>query len=154
MALFCVIMKIYSVSHLRCPFRSHFDVFLSEISPVCCLKYPYSYFSSHFSFLVIVLLIPMLSGLFLVAVISLSLLFLCNPRADLSIFDAIFNAGESSSCFTLTHIVCLCHLLDVRPYASSWVSLFSGLFVEVLPTFSLKMVPSIFRRQPRCLSLW
>ena len=53
--------------------------------------------------------------------------------------------------FFLTYIICLYHPWDVRPYALSWVFLFSGPFVEV-PS---KMVPSIFRwRQPRCLSLW
>ena len=29
------------------PFRSHVQVFSYAISQVCCLKYPYSYFSSH-----------------------------------------------------------------------------------------------------------
>ena len=54
----------------------------------------------------------------------------------------------------VTYTVCLCHLWDVRPYGSS-LFLLSGLFVEVLPSSALRMVPSILqRRQSRCLSFW
>ena len=59
-----------SVSLINFPFCSHAQVFQSDISSVCRLKYPYSCFSSHFCFLVIViLLIFMLPLLFLVTVI-------------------------------------------------------------------------------------
>ena len=55
--------------------------------------------------------------------------------------------------FTLE--VCHYHLLDVRPYASSGIFLFSGRFVEVLPSSTLRMVPGILRGgQFRCLFLW
>ena len=46
------------------------------------------------------------------------------------------------------------HLWDVRPYASLWVFLFSGPFVEVFSSI-FRMFPSILREgQPKCLSLW
>ena len=49
--LFCIAIKIHSISLLRFPHLSHVQVFLCIISLVCCLKYPYSCFSSHFSIL-------------------------------------------------------------------------------------------------------
>ena len=53
-------------------------IFLCAISSVCSLKYPYSYFSSHFCFLVSVIFVfvPILPELLLVGVISLAMLFL------------------------------------------------------------------------------
>ena len=76
MALFCAIRRD-SVSLLKFPFLSYVQVFSCEISTVCRLKCPYSCFSPHFCFLVIiVLLILMLSVPFLVSVSSVSLLFL------------------------------------------------------------------------------
>ena len=73
MALFCAAIKRDSVSLLKFPFRSYVLVFSNKILSVCRLKYLYSYFSSHFWFLVIVVqLIFMLSVLFLVVLISLS----------------------------------------------------------------------------------
>ena len=42
------------ISLLRFPFLSHIHVILCAILPVCHLKYPYSYFYSHFCFLVFV----------------------------------------------------------------------------------------------------
>ena len=59
----------------------------------------------------------------------------------------------------LTHTVCRCHLCILRPFASSWVFLFSSPFVEVL-TSTLKMVPSILRGgqfsylSPWCYLAW
>ena len=48
-----------------------------------------------------------------------------------------------------------CHLWDVRPYASSWVFVFSSSFVGVLLSSTLRRVPSILWGElPRCLSLW
>ena len=77
MALFCAAIRRDSVFLLRFPFRRHIEVFSCDIWPVCHLKYPYSYFSSHFYFLVIVVLfVPILSLLLLAAVICLSLPFL------------------------------------------------------------------------------
>ena len=55
----------------------------------------------------------------------------------------------------LAHIVCLYHFWDIRPYSSSWVFLFAGSFVKVLPLSTWRMVPSIlWWGQPRCLYLW
>ena len=50
--MFCDVIKRDSVSLVRFPFLNHVYVCLWEIPPVCCLKYPYSCFSSHFCFLV------------------------------------------------------------------------------------------------------
>ena len=64
--------KRFTFSLLRLLFLSHVQVFLSEISLVCCLKCPYNCFSSHFCFLVIfVPLMIILSISFLLSV------FLC-----------------------------------------------------------------------------
>ena len=66
---FHVSVRRDSVSLLRFPLLSHVQVFSSEILSVCRLKYPYSCFSSHFYFQVIVVLFTfILSALFLVAV--------------------------------------------------------------------------------------
>ena len=69
-ALFCVAIRRDSVSLLRFHFLSYVQAF----SLGCRLEYPYSCFSFHFCFLVIVLLIFVKFVLFLIAVISLSLL--------------------------------------------------------------------------------
>ena len=45
----------------------------------------------------------------------------------------------------LTHADFLCHLWGISPYASSWVFLFSGPFVEVLLSSSLRMIPSFLQ---------
>ena len=45
----------------------------------------------------------------------------------------------------LTHIVFLCHVWDVRPFELSLIFLFAGPFVEVLPSFTLRMVPNILQ---------
>ena len=50
-ALFCAAIRRDSVSLLRFPFLSRVQVFSSETSLVCRLKYPYSCFSSHFFWL-------------------------------------------------------------------------------------------------------
>ena len=56
MALFCAAIRRDLVSILSFTFLSHFQVLSCEISLVCHLKNPYSYLSSHFCFLVIVVL--------------------------------------------------------------------------------------------------
>ena len=62
MTLFCAAIRKDSVFLLRLPFQ----VFSYEILLVCLLKYPYSCFSSHFSFQVIVVLfVLMLSVMFI-----------------------------------------------------------------------------------------
>ena len=64
--------------------------------------------------------------------------------------DLIMNAGKSSFAF----LFCVCHLSCVRPYASPWIFLFSSPFVEVLPSFTSRIVLSILQGwQPRCLYL-
>ena len=70
MAMFCAAIRRDSVSLLNFPFLSHVQIW-REISLVCRLKCPYSCFSSHFCFLVIVLLV--LFVLFLVAEIRVSM---------------------------------------------------------------------------------
>ena len=76
--------------------------------------------------------------------------FLCSLLVIVSIHQCYFNAGKSSSFFSW-----LCHLQDVRPYASSGVFLFSGLFVGVLLWSTLGTVLSIlWWGQPMYLSLW
>ena len=68
-ALFWAAIRRDSVSLLRFPFLSHVQVFSCKM----LLISPSSYFSSHFGFLIIVvLLVLVLSVMFLVAIISLS----------------------------------------------------------------------------------
>ena len=77
MALFYAARRRDSLSLLKCPFLGYIQIFSCEISLVCRLKHPYSYFSSNFFFLsIVVLLIFMLLGLFLIVIISLSLVFI------------------------------------------------------------------------------
>ena len=57
MVLFWTIIRSDSVSFVRFPILSHVQVLSSEIYIVCRLKYPYNWFSSHFCFLVIVVLL-------------------------------------------------------------------------------------------------
>ena len=127
MALFCAAIRRDSVSLLRFLFLCHVQVFSCEISLVCRLKYPYSCFSSHFYFLVIIIeLIIALFVLYLVAAIILSLLFFYVVFESLCRYiDTSFNTGESSSYLFsfLTYTVCLHHFSDVRLYASSLVFL-------------------------------
>ena len=138
-------------------FYSHVQVFPCEISLVCPLKCPSNCFYSHSCLLIIVVpLIFVLLVLFLVAVISLSLLFLYSLRVVLSMYQRYLQCWEVLFLLLfLIHIVCPYHLLDVRPDTSSLVFSFSCPFVEVLPSFTLRMVPSILRQgQLSCLSLW
>ena len=68
MTLFCAAIRRDSVSLLRFPFYSHDQVFSCEMSLVCYLKCPCSYFSSHFrSLFIFVLLMIGSFVLFLVA---------------------------------------------------------------------------------------
>ena len=70
MALFCTAIRKYSFSLIKFPFLSHVQVFSCEMF-ISRLKRQDSCFSSHFCFLVIViLLVSVLSVSFLVAVIS------------------------------------------------------------------------------------
>ena len=76
MALFCAAIRRNSVSLINFPFLSHVPVFSCEMLLISHLKGPWSCFSSHFCFLVIVILLYIvLSVLFLMAVICPLLCF-------------------------------------------------------------------------------
>ena len=144
--VFCAAVRRDTDSLLRFSFLSHIQAFLCEISIVCRFKYPYYSFSSHFRFLVIIVLpIPVLFVLFLVVVISLLCSFLCSLRVVVSISGHRLVCWWVLFLFFLTHIVYLCYLWDDKPCASSLVFLFSGIFVEVQPSYILIMVPSILQ---------
>ena len=88
-----------------------------------------------------------LSVLFLVVVISLRPRFfmLSSSRCiDASMLSWMLTSPLHPS-FFLTHTVSLHHISKVRPYASSWVFLFSSPLVEVLLLSISRMVPSILR---------
>ena len=133
------------VSLLRFPFLCHVQVFSCEIMPYCHLKYPYNCFSSHFCFLVIIVLLNHV--LFVFTVISLSLFFFMKSSRCLIDVSTqyLMLAGSLPPFFLDIYMACLCHLWYVRPYASSWVFLSSGLLVEVLLLSTLRMVPSILQ---------
>ena len=96
--------KIFSFSFTAF-FLGHAHIFSCEISLVCCLKYPYSYFSPHFCFLInIVLFVLMLSVLLLSFVISFSLFFFYIFLGSLYWFiQSLINIGESSGSFFSWH---------------------------------------------------
>ena len=72
MALFCATIRRDSVSLLKFPYLRHVHVFSWVMSFVSSYKRPWCCFSSHFCFLLIVILfVFVLSVLFLVAVINL-----------------------------------------------------------------------------------
>ena len=95
------------------------------------MKYPYSCFSSHFWFQVIVVL----SLCSLCCFWSLWSVFLCTFLCRLRVV-------VSSLPLSFLDTYSLCHLLHVRP--SSLVFLFSAPFVEVLPSSTSRMAPSFF----------
>ena len=71
MALFCAVIRRDSIFLLRFPFLCHVQVFLCEMLFISRLKSPSIFFSSHFHFLVIViLLVFVLSVSFMVADMS------------------------------------------------------------------------------------
>ena len=95
MVLFCVAIRRDSVSLLRFPFLSHIQVFSCEMLLISHLKRPYSYFSSHFCFLVIViLLVFMLSVLFGDCNQSSSALFYVVFKLSYQCVNAVVNAGS------------------------------------------------------------
>ena len=149
MGLFNGAIKRDSVSLLKHPFLSYVQVFSCEILSVCSLKYTYSCFSSHFCFVVnIVLLIFMLSVVFLVTVISLSLFFFYVVfESPYWWIHTIFNVGESSSSFLCQYLLiyflkfycqtCLlfCFDLFIPKYHSilSFFSIFTLVVAIILP---------------------
>ena len=118
MVLFCAATRRDSLSLLRYPFLSHVQVFSCEVSLVSCLKRPSACFSSHFCFLVIVVLfVFVFSVLLLVAVISPPpRALLCSLRGDVSMRQCCFQCWQVLFLpLFLTRIVCQRHLCDARP---------------------------------------
>ena len=105
------------------------------------LKYSYCCFSFHFCFLVIVVLfVFMLSVVFLI--VAISVCFLCSLWVVLLMHWRYLQRWRVLFLLLfLTHIVCLCHLSNVRPYASQVVFLSSRPFVWVLSLSISRMVP-------------
>ena len=97
----------------------------------------------HFYFLfVFVPLMLLLSVLFLVAVISLPPCFFMKSSSH---WMDVLTYVECGRVLLLVFFKLIRRLSDIRPYTSSWVFLFSGLFVEVLLMFILRIVPRILR---------
>ena len=117
-------------SHMR------FCLSLENIHAIYCSSY------YRFSAIIVFFLCLCCQVLFLVAVISLSLFFLMlsfNLNIDeFTLFSMLANHLPS---FLKTYN--LYRFPDVKIYLSSLVFLFSGLFIEVLPSSILRMVPSI-----------
>ena len=101
MALFCVAIRRNSLSLLRFLFLSYVHFFSCEMSIISHLKRPQRCFSSHFCFLVIVvLLVLVLSVSFLVVVISPSTaLFYVVFKSLYRSVNVAFNVGKFSSTF-------------------------------------------------------
>ena len=99
MALFIATIRRDSVSLLKFPFLSHVQVLSCEMLFISRLKRPWSCFPSHFCFLVFVILLSIvLSVSFLMAVISpLSCFFYVVFESLYGCFNAVFDAGKSSS---------------------------------------------------------
>ena len=155
MALFCATIRRDSVSLLRFPFLNHAHIFSCVMLFISRLKRPWSCFSSHFCFLIIVvLLVLMLSVSFLVAVINPSCVFLCSLRVVVSMRQRCIRCWQVLFLTSfLIHIVCQRHLWDVLPYVWSLVFFFCGPFACVLWSTS-RMIPNILRGiQPRYLFL-
>ena len=98
MIMSCPRIRRNLVSLIIFSFPSHAQLFSGGISLVYRLKYPCSCFTSHFCFLVIVILLifsqPML---FLGRVINCSCLFVYIFDSSYQCIDAILNTDESSS---------------------------------------------------------
>ena len=129
--LFCAAIRKDSVSLLRLRFLSRVQACSCEISLVCPLKYLYSFSSSHFCFpAIFILLLLVLSVMFLVRVVSLTLrLFMQSSSHCIDASTLSWMLASPLLPFFLTNTVCLRHLWDVMLYASSWVFLLSGPFV-------------------------
>ena len=110
--MFSAATRNNSISLLKFPFLSHVQIFPPETLLVRCLKYLYSCFFPDSVFLIIVVpLILMLSVLFLIAVICLSLLFLCITfKSSYWCIHAVFDADGSSSSLFSWHILSMLSL--------------------------------------------
>ena len=100
---------------------SHVQLISCEISLVCRLKYSYSCFSANFCFLAIsVLMVFVLSVLFLVVVTRrLQRFFMLSSSRCIDASTLFSMLASLLSLSFLAHTVCLHHLWDVKPYASS-----------------------------------
>ena len=149
MALFCAAIQRDSVSHSRFSFLSHVQIFSSLFVVWKC---PYNFFSSHFCFLIIViLLIFVFFVLFLDAVISHSLLFFILSSSRHRCVDAIFNDGESSSSLfsflSMSSLGCKA-LCIVMGFLVLWFICWSSFFIHFKSRVSYK------EDKPMCLSFW
>ena len=95
MTLFCDAIWRDSVSLLRFPFHSHFQFFPCDMLLICLLIHPWNCFSSHFCFVIIVILL-----VFFLTIVSgscnqsSSVLFNVVLKSYLCVITAV-NAGES-----------------------------------------------------------
>ena len=158
MALFWATVSRDSISFLRFPFIRHVHVFSCEILHCCCLDYcikllPFPFLFSRYSCSVILCVVCVVSGC---CNQTFFVLFLSSLWVILSMYRRYLRCWRVIVLLLfLTHTVCLCHLRDVVPYALLLVFLFSNQFVEVLPSFTLRLVPSILQEgHPWYLSFW
>ena len=100
----------------------------------------------HLIVFIFVLLMLVLSEVFLIAVISSHSRFLCSLLLVVSLYRRYLEyCCVLTLLLFLIHTICLLLLWDLRPFASSWLFLFSSPFVESLLSSTLIIVPSIFR---------
>ena len=98
MALFCATIRRDSVSLLKFPFLIHVHVFSGTMLLVSCLKRPYSCFSSHFCFLVMIRDVSIVSGC---CYQSSSTLFYVVLKSLNWCVNAVFKASKTSPPFIL-----------------------------------------------------
>ena len=97
----------------------------------------------------------LLFELCLIAVITLYIFFLCGLQVVVLRYQRCLQSWRVLCLLLMIKIVCLCYRWGVKPYASSLVFLFTGTFLEVLPSSTSKIVPRILQeRQPRFLPIW
>ena len=131
MALFCAAIRRDSVALLKSLFLSHIQVLSCEMLFISRLKRHWSCFSSHFCFIVFVILLSIvLSVLFLMAVISPPTCFFY------AVFESMYGCHRCIRCWQvlffplfMVHIVFLRRFWDVKPCAWSLLFLFFGPFV-------------------------
>ena len=147
MTFFSAAIRKESISLPMLSLFNYVQAFLCEISSMCYLKYPYSYFSSRFNCPVAIVLLFFLYCLcffFLVAVIILSWFFFM-----LSWSPQIDAFTPSSSLASPLPLIIDKYSLSI---SSSFVLLSSSPFVEVPSSFIPTMVPCmLLGRHPKCL---
>ena len=114
MALFFTAIRRDSVSLIKFPFLSHVNVLWCEMLFISRLKRPWNCFSSHFCFLVFVILLSIvLSVLFLMWSV-LFRVFLCSPRVVVWMCQRCLRCRQVHFLpLFLVHIVCPRRLWDV-----------------------------------------